>query len=135
MQYPVEVLNREADIRARYRWVLSPGPQNLFFPAVAQSPQPRAIRRHALDRIGHRHQHPARTVPMCLRQQMPLAGINPVVDNARSHLRAEIEGSAHSALDAAIPESRFGRPALQITRKRHSSVERPLLFQAFAKCA
>jgi hypothetical protein len=61
---------------------------------------------------------------MCLRQQMPPAGINPVVDNARSHLRAEIEGSTHSALDAAIPESRFGRPALQITRKRHSSVER-----------
>src|SRR6266542_5417442 len=26
MQYPVEVLNREADIRVRYRWVLSPGP-------------------------------------------------------------------------------------------------------------
>src|SRR6516165_7484466 len=25
-QYPVEVLNREADIRVRYRWVLSPGP-------------------------------------------------------------------------------------------------------------
>src|SRR5215471_2985199 len=26
LEYPVEVLNREADIRVRYRWVLSPGP-------------------------------------------------------------------------------------------------------------
>jgi len=25
LQYPVEVLNREADIQVRYRWVLSPG--------------------------------------------------------------------------------------------------------------
>jgi hypothetical protein len=68
---------------------------------------------------------------MCQRQQMPPTGINPVVDNARSHLRAEIEGSAHNALDAAIPEDRFFRPALQITRKRHSSVERTGL-QKFA---
>jgi len=39
---------------------------------------------------------------------MPAAGINPVVDIARSHLGAEIEGAAHGALDAAIPKSWFG---------------------------
>jgi hypothetical protein len=29
------------------------------------------MRRQALNRIGHRHQHPARAVPVRLRQQMP----------------------------------------------------------------
>jgi hypothetical protein len=46
---------------------------------------------------------------------MPAARINPVVNGARGYLRAEIEGSAHGALDAAIPEGRFGGAALQIT--------------------
>jgi hypothetical protein len=82
---------------------------------VAQAPQPRAMWRHAPDRIGHRHQHPAHAVPVRLRQQMPAAVINPVVDIARSQLEAEIEGSAHGALNAAIPESRLGRASLQIT--------------------
>jgi hypothetical protein len=50
---------------------------------------------------------------------MPAAGINPVVDIARSHLGAEIEGSAHGALDAAISEGRFGRASLQITGHGH----------------
>jgi hypothetical protein len=55
---------------------------------------------------------------------MPAAGINPVVDIARSHLRAKIESSAHGALNAAIPEGRFGRAALQIriVRPFHCSI-------------
>jgi hypothetical protein len=44
---------------------------------------------------------------------------DPVIDIARSHLGAKIEGSAHGALNAAIPESRFGRASLQITGHGH----------------
>jgi hypothetical protein len=75
-------------------------------------------------RIGHRHQHPARAVPVRLRQQMPAARINPVVDIARSQLGAEIVGSAHGALDAAISEGWFGRASLQITGHGHYSASR-----------
>jgi hypothetical protein len=47
--------------------------------------------------------------------------VTPIVDIARSHLGAKIKGSAHGALDAAIPEGRFRRPALQIRRLHHCS--------------
>jgi hypothetical protein len=75
--------------------------------------------RGAPDRIGHHQQDPAHAVPVRLRQQMPAAGINPIVDVARCQLDVETEGSSHGALNASIPESRLGRASLQITGHGH----------------
>jgi len=91
-----------------------------LFRTVAQPPQPRTMRRHALDRFTHRPQRPQRpridTERHRLTATPPAADVCPVIDRARSqHLGiARREGAPDCPLYRPAVLGRSARPFAQV---------------------
>jgi hypothetical protein len=110
----------------RARRPLVPAPRGHHTPppharrTVAQPPQPRTMRRHALDRFTHRPQRPQRpridTERHRLTATPPAADVCPVIDRARSqHLGiARREGAPDCPLYRPAVLGRSARPFAQV---------------------
>src|SRR5262249_17312130 len=94
--------------------------QRLIVRGVAQSPQPRAMRRHALNRITHRPERPQRsridTERHRLAAAQPAADVCPVIDRARSQRLGTAcgKGAPDCPLYRAAALGRRARPFAQI---------------------